>query len=143
LLSACGDTSGNGASTSPSTSFAPLTVPEDAAPAGEIQQSTTSQGPSGSTARAQALLDSVTVSAGTNCEEGIGTIAVSHPPFGGSEVLLLTAIVDGRQFSERPAEGGRGLVVSAVPCDSASRTVVVVASTEQGTTTRAFAVRMP
>ena len=148
ILVSCGGQ--NPGESATSTTFAPLTVPgsvDTSTDRGTGSPATSTSQPVSAAASAQQFLDSVVVAAGPDCTAGSGSITITHAPYPGTGVDLLTAIVDGhnqvadgRQVSERLADGADRLVVNGVACDGAIRTVILVVD---GETTRAIAVRMP
>ncbi len=139
---------GSGASTagSSTTSFSPLTVPNPSSTTQPVSPSTTA-GTTPATdrpeTRPQAILDAAVLSVSDRCTDGLGTITVTHPVLGSGDELL-TAIVDGRQVSERLRDPGSELQIEGIRCDGAAHTVLLVITGADGSSvTRARAVLMP
>lgn len=144
LSTAC--SSGSSSAGSSTTSFAPLTVPNSSSTTQPMNPSTTVSTTPGSDrpdTRPQAILDAAVLSVSDRCTDGLGTITVSHPIIGGGDELL-TAIVDGRQVSERLSDPGSRLQIEGIRCDGAAHTVLLVITGADGSSvTRARAVLMP
>ncbi len=138
---ACGSNKPDGGPTS--TSFAPLSVPSTST--SQLTEGSQSIPPTtrpGSPSLP--ILEIAVVSAAQTCVDGEGSIIVSHPTLDPPSDGLLTAILDGRQVSERLSDGGSGFTVQGIRCDGVVHTVLLVATNSSGQTqTRAVAVLMP